>query len=79
MNATLENIEQAARQLSVNERAALAHILLKGLDEAEGDEQYIESLWADEAEDRFDAYLNGETKAVPLEQAVDRVRARIRK
>lgn len=79
MNATLESIERAARQLSVSERAALARSLLKGLDEPEADEKYIESLWASEAEDRVDAYLNGEIEASPMTEVVDRVSARIQK
>lgn len=79
MNATLESIEQAAKQLSLNQRAALAHTLIKDLDdEAEGDERYIETLWAAEAEDRLDAYLHGEIEASPMSDVVERVRANIR-
>ncbi len=78
MSTTLESIELAAQQLSINERAALAHSLLKGLDEAEGDERYIESLWASEAEDRLDGYLEGEIEASPMADVVERVRSRIR-
>ncbi len=74
MNVTLESIEQAAKQLSVRERGALANSLIKGLDEAEGDEEYIESLWAAEAELRIDAYLNGDLES----SDGDRVMARLR-
>ncbi|MBX3244922.1 MAG: addiction module protein [Acidobacteria bacterium] len=79
MNATLKSIEEAANLLSVRERAALAHNLLKGLDDADEDESYIESLWAKESEERLDAYLRGEIEASPFEDAVERVKARIRK
>ena len=79
MNTTLENIEKAANLLSVKERAALAHNLLKGLDDSEANEKYIESLWAKESEDRLDAYLRGEIGASPFEEAVERARTRIQK
>jgi len=79
MNTTLENIEKAANLLSVKERAALAHNLLKGLDDSEANEKYVESLWAKESEDRLDAYVRGEIGASPFEEAVERVRARIKK
>lgn len=79
MNATLESIEEAADLLSVKERAALAHYLLKGLDDADEDESYIESLWAKESEERLDAYFRGEIAPSPFDEAVERVRAKIRK
>ncbi|MBK9214021.1 MAG: addiction module protein [Chloracidobacterium sp.] len=77
MNGTLESIEHAARGLAVHERAQLAHSLLKGLDESDADEPAIESLWATEAEDRLDAYQNGEIVSSPLDEVIDRVRSRI--
>lgn len=79
MNATLKSIEEAANLLSVRERAALAHNLLKGLDYTDEDEEYIESLGTKESEERLDAYLRGEIEASPFEDAVERVRARIKK
>ncbi len=79
MNTTLENIEKAANLLSVKERAALAHNLLKGLDDSEANEKYVESLWAKESEDRLDAYLRGEIGSSPFEEAVERARTRIKK
>jgi len=79
MTGTLESIERAARQLSVQERTTLVHTLLKGLDEPEGNEDEIEALWAAEAEDRLDGYLDGELGGSPLDEVVEKVRARIRK
>jgi hypothetical protein len=79
MNATLENIERAAKQLNIRDRAALAHSLLKGLNESEGDEKYIETLWANESEERLDAYFDGDLDSVPIDGAVERVLDRIRK
>lgn len=77
MNGTLESIEDAARGLTIHERAQLAHALLKGLDETDADEGAIESLWASEAEDRLDAYQNGEIDALPMDDVIDRVRRRV--
>ena len=79
MNATLESIKEAANLLTVKERAALAHNLLKGLDDTTEDESYIESLWAKESEERLDAYFRGEISSSPFEDAVKRVSAKIRK
>ena len=79
MNTTLESVERAANQLSASERAALAQRLLKDLDESEGDESQIESLWAIEGEDRLDAYNRGELESSPLEDVLERVRAEIGK
>lgn len=78
MNPTFESIEQAAQRLSVRERAALAHNLLKGLDEAEGDAEYIESLWAIEAEGRVDAYLSGEMESFDGDEVTARLRERLK-
>lgn len=77
MNTTLESIESAAKLLSISERATLVHNLLRDLEEPEGDEKYIESLWVSEAEDRLDAYLNGGIKSSPVSEVVTRVRSRI--
>jgi hypothetical protein len=78
MEATLESVELAAKQLSVNDRAALAHLLLRNLDETEPDNSGFESLWVEESEDRLDAYLDGELEASPLDETVQRVRAGIK-
>lgn len=74
MILTLERIEQAAKQLSVRERGALANSLIKGVDEADGDEEYIESLWAAEAEHRIDAYLNGDLESSDGDEVMARLR-----
>lgn len=77
MNMTYEAIEQAARQLTVKEKASLAHALLKDLDEAEDED--VEALWAAEAERRYDAYLRGEMDSSPGDEVIARVRQRIQK
>ena len=38
MNTTYEAIEQAARQLTIKQKAALAHTLLKDLDEGKDED-----------------------------------------
>ena len=77
MASTYETIEQAARQLSVREKANLARTLLKDLDE--GEDQDVDALWIAEAERRYDAYLRGEMESSPAEDVFARVRERIRR
>lgn len=71
LNMTLETIEEAAKQLGVKERAALAHTLLKGLDD--GVDEDVEALWIAEAERRYDAYLRGEIEALPGDEVMARL------
>ncbi len=78
MGLTFESIEKAAKQLSVRERGALANSLIKGLDEAEGDEEYIESLWVAEAEHRIDAYLNGSLESSDGDDVTARLRENLK-
>jgi putative addiction module component (TIGR02574 family) len=77
MDLTYETIEQAARKLTVKERASLAHNLLRDLDDGENEE--VEALWAAEAERRVDAYLRGEMESSPADEVIQRVRDRIRR
>jgi putative addiction module component (TIGR02574 family) len=64
MTTSLKDIEEQARQLSAEERAALAQSLLESLHEPLSD---IESAWAREIERRVAAYDRGEVKTYPAE------------
>jgi hypothetical protein len=77
MNTTYEAIERAARQLTIKQKAALAHTLLKDLDE--GEDEDVRSLWLAEAKRRYDAYLRGEMESSPAEDVFARVLNRIRR
>ncbi len=76
MILTFETLEAAAKQLSVKERAALAHTLLKSLDEGEDDD--AEELWAAEIHRRADLYKRGEMETVDLDEAMARIRSRLK-
>ena len=61
-----------ALSLSPRSRARLADKLLEGLNEPRQKE--INKLWADEVEDRIDAYEQGEIKIIPGKQVLRIVR-----
>lgn len=76
MTTTYKNIENALRQLDVHEKVTLAHAILKELD---GDDSVdVEALWTEESERRLDAYLNGELEAVDGDEAMARLRSKLR-
>lgn len=77
MNQTYDAIEHAARQLTIKQKAALAHALLKDLDA--GDDGDVETLWINEAKSRLAAYRRGEMDSSPTEDVVARVLERIRR
>ncbi len=72
METTYEAIEQAAKQLTIKQKAALAHTLLKDLDE--GEDEDVQALWMDEAKRRYDAYLRGEMEAIDGDEVMARLR-----
>jgi putative addiction module component (TIGR02574 family) len=75
-----KDIEAAALALSRSERADLAARLVDSLDEHEpADPEEIERLCLEEVERRHQRYLAGETQVIPLDEAIARVRARVRR
>jgi len=71
---TREDIEAAALQPPEGERARLAEVLIASLDEVDE----IAVAWADEAERRFEELRSGSVKAVPADEALERIRARLK-
>ena len=63
-----------ALALPARSRAKLAERLLESLDDPEQKE--FDRLWAEEAEDRIDAYEKGELKAIPGEEVFRRLKPR---
>ena len=55
-------------------RARLAEKLLESLDDPR--QREIDHLWAEEVEDRIDAYERGELKAIPGKEVFRRLRPR---
>lgn len=73
MNATYEQIEKQARQLSLNEKGTLARVLIEDLESTVDPD--VDDLWAAEAERRYRAYKNRTIAA----NDGDEVMARLRK
>ena len=61
-----------ALSLPPRSRAKLAEQLLESLDDPKQKE--IDRLWADEVEDRIDAYERGKLKAVPGQEVFRRLK-----
>lgn len=60
-----KNIVNQALELPAIERLALAEQLLASLEQPETE---LDSLWADEAEERIDAYERGEIGTVSINE-----------
>ncbi len=63
-----------ALSLPPRTRAKLAEKLLKSLDDPK--QREIDRLWAEEVEDRIDAYERGDLKAIPGKAVLRRLRPR---
>ena len=72
MSMAFEELEKHARALSLEEKAALARILIKELDTAV--DPGADGLWLEEAKQRYDAFLRGENEARPGEEVMQRAR-----
>lgn len=76
MSPKLDRIEADARGLTVAERAELAQRLFASVED--DGEAAAEAEWLAEAERRYGRFLTGETTAAPADEAIARVRARLR-
>jgi len=75
MSELAEKLIEQALNLPAEERAAFAERLLTSL---EPELSSIDLLWAQEAEDRLDAYERGEIKAIPAEEVFNSIKNRKR-
>ncbi|MEK6301543.1 MAG: addiction module protein [Acidobacteriota bacterium] len=75
MSELAERLIQQALDLSPDERARVAERLLSSL---EPELSPIDLLWAQEAEDRLDAYERGEIKASSAEEVFNSIKNRKR-
>lgn len=75
MSELAEKLIEQALSLPAGERAAVAERLLTSL---EPELSNIDLLWAQEAEDRLDAYERGEIQAIPAEEVFDSIKNRKR-
>jgi putative addiction module component (TIGR02574 family) len=73
---SVQDLEKAALNLSLEERARLAHRLLHSLDELSDEEN--EKLWTQVAERRVQELRSGKVKGIPTEDVLSDVRAKLR-
>ena len=66
----------SALALSEDRRAELAKRLIQSLDSGEKEPGY-EEAWAAELDDRSRRFKSGEIKAIPVEEAIARLRQRL--
>ena len=77
MDKEINDIEKAAMNLSIEERAYLVRKLIAGLDE--GEDEDVEQLWLDEVERRLSDYDSGKTTARPAEEVFSELEKKLRK
>jgi putative addiction module component (TIGR02574 family) len=75
MSPLFDQVQKQAQSLTVQEKAALAHLLIEELDSAS--EADVEQVWMAESRRRYEAYLRGELQPVPGDEAMARARRRI--
>ena len=75
MNATLAELELKAKQLSAEDRARFALLLLQSLEPAEDGD--IDEAWRVESEGRLAQIESGEVKSIPGDEVFARVRQRL--
>lgn len=74
----LKEVQREALKLPPDERLELAYGLIRSVDD-EGETREIERLWMEEAERRYQDFLDGKVQEVPGEEAIRRIRAALRR
>ena len=76
MARNFSEIEQEVMQLSAKDRSLLMEHLIGSFDtEAEGD---VEELWLREAEQRYEAYRQGQLKPRPANQVFEEAASKLK-
>jgi putative addiction module component (TIGR02574 family) len=75
---TFEELENEVLKLPVDRRAELVRALILSLDADQEADPEIQQAWIEEAERRYQDYVDGKTTPVPGEEAFRRVRASLR-
>jgi putative addiction module component (TIGR02574 family) len=76
MSAHFQDLAMQVTALPVEEKAALARLLIEQLDPSV--DANVEQLWIDEAQRRYDAYQKGELDSRPGDEAMARARNRLK-
>lgn len=72
MSAAFERVIDEIDSLSPKEKAFVAHRLIESLDSAQNED--AEQAWKELAENRHDALLSGDTKAISWEEIKQQVK-----
>ena len=75
MSAHFDEIQKQARLLPLQEKAALARVLIEELDNSVDAD--AEQMWIEEAQRRYDAYLKGQLQALSGDDVMKRARERL--
>lgn len=75
MELTLEEMALRLLGLPASSRAMLAERLIESLDETEDEE--VERLWIQEAEDRLQSILDGKSKSRPADDVFREARGKL--
>jgi putative addiction module component (TIGR02574 family) len=70
-----EDVKREALKLGGDEQLELAYSLIRNVGTDEDEEREIDRLWVEEAERRYQDYLDGKVEAVSGEEAMRRIRA----
>ena len=76
MNKTYEQLKKELSTLSAKEKAALARSLIEDLDDASDDD--VEEAWAEEAERRYEAFVDRLVEVVPADDVIARAKQRFK-
>jgi putative addiction module component (TIGR02574 family) len=80
MSRPVDQLEVEALQLSIQDRARLAHRLLNSLDEdTVEDPAEVERAWRSEIERRIAEFESGSVSTTPSSEVFQEARARLRK
>lgn len=77
MRALFDEVQKQAQLLTVQEKAALARLLIEEIDSS-SDVDNVEQLWIAESQRRYEAYLRGEMKTVSGDEAMSNARNRLK-
>jgi len=72
MSPLLDEVKKQAQLLTASEKPALAHLLIADLDASVDSD--VEQLWITESQRRYEAYLAGELRSVPGDEALTNAR-----
>ncbi len=74
MSETAEQLKTQLLELSNEDRAALAHLLLESLDQEDGVEEIDEAAWEAELVRRAEEMRSGKVVGAPVDEVLEKLR-----